>query len=110
MSDAIGTTAQTSGFPSGFRPRRGLNWFSLGLLYATYYMCRYNFRFATPGMKEEFGFSTTQIADMLAIWSITYGTGQLVNGLLCDRIGGKRSMQIGALGAITANLLMGLAP
>jgi sugar phosphate permease len=82
----------------------------LGLMYATYYMCRYNFRFATPGMKEEFGFTTTQIADMLAIWSITYGTGQLVNGLLCDRIGGKRSMQIGAVGSIVANLLMGLAP
>lgn len=97
-------------YPPGFRARRGLNWFSLGLLYATYYMCRYNFRFATPGMKEEFGFTTTQIADMLAIWSITYGTGQLVNGLLCDRIGGKRSMQIGALGSIAANLLMGLAP
>lgn len=111
MSDATADQASSpAGYPSGFRPRRGLNWFSLGLLYATYYMCRYNFRFATPGMKEEFGFTTTQIADMLAIWSITYGTGQLVNGLLCDRIGGKRSMQIGAVGSIVANLLMGLAP
>lgn len=111
MSDANTQHASSpAGYPAGFRPRRGLNWFSLGLLYATYYMCRYNFRFATPGMKEEFGFTTTQIADMLAIWSITYGTGQLVNGLLCDRIGGKRSMQIGAVGSIVANLLMGLAP
>jgi sugar phosphate permease len=111
MSDANTQHASSPvGYPAGFRPRRGLNWFSLGLMYATYYMCRYNFRFATPGMKEEFGFTTTQIADMLAIWSITYGTGQLVNGLLCDRIGGKRSMQIGAVGSIVANLLMGLAP
>lgn len=105
----VGVTHRPA-YPSGFRARRGLNWFSLGLLYATYYMCRYNFRFATPGMKDEFGFTTTQVADMLAIWSLTYGTGQLVNGLLCDRIGGKRSMQIGALGSIVANLLMGLAP
>jgi|APTNR8051073442_1049403.scaffolds.fasta_scaffold00081_27 sugar phosphate permease len=111
MSDANTQHASSpADYPAGFRPRRGLNWFSLGLMYATYYMCRYNFRFATPGMKEEFGFTTTQIADMLAIWSITYGTGQLVNGLLCDRIGGKRSMQIGAVGSIVANLLMGLAP
>lgn len=95
--------------PKGFRARRGLNWFSLGLMYATYYMCRYNFRFATPGMQEEFGFSITQIADLMAIWSLTYGTGQLVNGLLCDRIGGKRSMQIGAIGTITISLIFGLA-
>ncbi len=97
-------------YPPGFRPRRGLNWGSLGLMYATYYMCRYNFRFATPGMQEEFGFTTTQISDMLGIWSLTYGTGQLVNGLLADRIGGKRSMQIGAFGTIVVNLLMGLLP
>jgi OPA family glycerol-3-phosphate transporter-like MFS transporter len=79
-------------------------------MYAAYYMCRYNFRFATPGMQEEFGFTTTQIADMLAIWSITYGTGQLVNGLLTDKIGGKRSMQIGAFGTIIVNVLLGVLP
>lgn len=97
-------------YPKGFRARRGLNWGSLGLMYAAYYMCRYNFRFATPGMQDEFGFTTTQIADMLAIWSITYGTGQLVNGLLTDRIGGKRSMQIGAFGTIVVNILLGVLP
>ncbi len=79
-------------------------------MYAAYYVCRYNFRFATPGMQAEFGFTTTQISDMLGIWSLTYGTGQLVNGLLTDRIGGKRSMQIGAFGTILVNLLMGLLP
>lgn len=94
--------------PKGFRARRGLNWFSLGLMYATYYMCRYNFRFAAPGMQADFGFTTAQIADMIAVWSLTYGTGQLVNGLLCDKIGGKRSMQIGAVGTISINLLLGL--
>lgn len=97
-------------YPKGFRARRGLNWGSLGLMYAAYYMCRYNFRFATPGMVEEFGFTTTQISDMLAIWSLTYGTGQLVNGLLTDKIGGKRSMQIGAFGTIIVNLLLGFLP
>ena len=103
-------TTFTAAYPPGFRARRGLNWSSLGLMYATYYMCRYNFRFATPGMQTEFGFTTTQIADMIAIWSLTYGTGQLVNGLLCDKIGGKRSMQIGAFGTILVNLALGLAP
>ncbi len=96
--------------PPEFRARRGLNWSALGFMYAAYYMCRYNFRFATPGMQAEFGFTTTQIADMLAIWSLTYGTGQLVNGLLTDRIGGKLSMQIGAFGTVVVNILLGVLP
>ncbi len=95
--------------PPGFRPRRGLNWFIIGLLYASYYMCRYNFRFATPGMVREFGFSTFQITGMLSAWSIAYGTGQLVNGLLTDRIGGKTAMLIGAAGTIAITLIFGFA-
>lgn len=94
-------------YPAGFRQRRGLNWFILGSLYASYYMCRYNFRFATPFMVEEFGFSKTQITDILSAWSIAYGTGQLVNGLLTDRIGGKAAMLIGAAGTVTLNLIFG---
>ncbi len=95
--------------PPGFRKRRGLNWAILGLTYASYYMCRYNFRFATPGMIEEYGFSNSQITDMLSAWSIAYGTGQLVNGLLTDRIGGKTAMFIGAVGTIIVNLVFGFA-
>jgi MFS transporter, OPA family, glycerol-3-phosphate transporter len=96
-------------YPPGFRPRRGLNWFIIGLLYASFYMCRYNFRFATPGIIADFGFSTSQITDILAAWSIAYGTGQLINGLFTDRIGGKTAMLIGAIGTITANLVFGFA-
>ncbi len=96
-------------YPPGFRPRRGLNWGLIGLLYASYYMCRYNFRFATPGMVAEFGFTTFQITGMLSAWSIAYGTGQLVNGLLTDRIGGKTAMLIGAVGTIMINLIFGFA-
>lgn len=96
-------------YPAGFRPRRGLNWFLIGLMYASYYMCRYNFRFATPGMKDEFGFSTFQITGILSAWALAYGTGQLVNGLLTDRIGGKASLLIGAAGTIIINLIFGFA-
>jgi MFS transporter, OPA family, glycerol-3-phosphate transporter len=99
----------TAAHPAGFRPRRGLNWFVIGLLYASFYMCRYNFRFATPGMVAEFGFSTFQITGMLSAWSIAYGAGQLVNGLLTDRIGGKIAMLIGAAGTVLINLIFGFA-
>jgi len=96
-------------YPPGFRARRGLNWAILGLMYASYYMCRYNFRFATPGMIEEFGFTKFQITGMLSAWSLAYGTGQLVNGLLTDRIGGRTAMLIGAVGTIVVNLVFGFA-
>ncbi|CAN5437215.1 hypothetical protein BH18VER1_BH18VER1_04950 [soil metagenome] len=101
--------AHLQSYPAGFRPRRGLNWGLIGLLYASYYMCRYNFRFATPFFVQEFGFSTFQIAGMLSAWSIAYGTGQLVNGLLTDRIGGKTAMLIGAVGTVAVNLIFGFA-
>jgi MFS transporter, OPA family, glycerol-3-phosphate transporter len=94
-------------YPSGFRARRGLNWGIIGLLYASFYMCRYNFRWATPGMVAEFGFTKFQITGMLSAWSLAYGTGQLINGLLTDRIGGKTAMTIGAVGTITINLVFG---
>jgi len=109
MSQAAAPTPVRTSYPSGFRLRRGLNWFVLGLMYASYYMCRYNFRFATPGMIKDFGFDEVQITGMLSAWSIAYGTGQLVNGLLTDRIGGKAAMLIGAVGAIVMNLIFGFA-
>jgi sugar phosphate permease len=93
----------------GFRRRRGQNWVALGLLYASYYMCRYNFRYATPGMVEEFGFSTTEISDLFGFWALAYGTGQLINGLISDAIGGKRCMLFGALSTIIINLVFGFS-
>ena len=96
-------------YPPGFRARRGLNWFILGLMYASFYMCRYNFRFATPGMVDEFHFNKFQITSILAWWSVAYGFGQLMNGLLADRIGGRSAMLIGAAGTIVINLIYGFS-
>ena len=96
-------------YPPGFRARRGLNWGALGLMYASYYMCRYNFRFAGPGMNEEFGFNVSDLAMLWVVWSLAYGTGQLVNGLFTDRIGGKWSMLIGAIGTIVCNFIFGFS-
>src|SRR5215468_9500392 len=96
-------------YPPGFRPRRALNWVILGAMYASYYTCRYNFRFATPFMEQEFGFDHTQITTILSAWSVAYGVGQLINGLFCDRIGGRASMVIGAAGTVAINLVYGFA-
>ncbi len=72
-------------------------------------MCRYNFRFAGPGMVKEFGFNTADLANLWVIWSLAYGTGQLFNGLISDRIGGKWIMMVGAAGTISCNLIFGFS-
>lgn len=94
-------------YPAGFRPRRGLNWFLLGAMYASYYMCRYNLRWAMPDIRNEFGLDYTQVTAITSAFFWAYGVGQLVNGLLTDRIGGKRAMLIGATGTVVLNLLFG---
>jgi OPA family glycerol-3-phosphate transporter-like MFS transporter len=76
-------------------------------MYASYYLCRYNFRWATPDIRKEYGFDYSDITLILGCWSWAYGIGQLINGLFTDRIGGKRAMLIGAAGMIVANVAFG---
>src|SRR6266404_513988 len=108
----IETTAPPSpslSHPPGFRARRGLNWGFLGLLYTSFYMCRYNFSIANKSISTEFGFSRTQMGDIITVAFFAYACGQIINGLITDQIGGKRAMLIGAAGTILMNILFGAA-
>lgn len=96
-------------YPPGFRRRRGLNWGFLGLLYTSFYMCRYNFSIANKSISEEFHFSRADIGSIITTALFAYACGQIINGLLTDRIGGKRAMLVGAAGTILMNGLFGAA-
>src|SRR5437870_459505 len=96
-------------YPRNFRARRGLNWGFLGLLYTSFYMCRYNLSIANKSISAEFGFTRTQMGDIITTALFAYACGQIINGLLTDRIGGKRAMLIGAAGTIVMNILFGAA-
>jgi OPA family glycerol-3-phosphate transporter-like MFS transporter len=96
-------------YPPGFRARRGLNWGAIGLLYASFYMCRYNFPLAQESIRKEFGFDKAQMGWIITVVAVAYGFGQIINGLLADKIGGKRAMLIGAVGTIVCNILFGVA-
>ena len=109
MNSPAAPASLPASHPPGFRPRRGLNWGALGLMYASYYLCRYNFRFAGPGMNQEFGFDAADLANLWVIWSLAYGTGQLINGLIADRLGGKTMMLTGAAGTIVCNFIFGFS-
>ena len=95
--------------PPGFRPRRGLNWAFIGLLYTSFYMCRYNLPLASSAISGEFGFSKAQIGSIITTALLAYACGQIVNGLLADQLGGKRAMLIGAAGTIVMNVVFGIA-
>ena len=96
-------------YPEGFRARRGLNWAFVGLTYTSYYLCRYNFSYANKSISEEFNFTKGDISTMLSCQFFAYGCGQIINGLLTDKIGGKRAMLIGAAGTVTMSLAFGAA-
>jgi OPA family glycerol-3-phosphate transporter-like MFS transporter len=95
--------------PAGFRARRGLNWTFVGLLYTSFYTCRYNFAIANKSISDEFGFTKGQMGTIITTALFAYACGQIINGLLTDRIGGKRAMLIGAAGTVIMNVLFGFA-
>src|SRR3954465_2976843 len=82
--------------PPGYRMRRGRNWFFLGLLYAAYYLCRYNLGIVSPEFTKEFGFNESQYGAINTARDGGYAIGQFVNGLFADGLGGKQSMAVGA--------------
>lgn len=95
--------------PPGFRARRGLNWGSIGLLYASYYLCRYNFPLANESIATEFHFTNTEMGWIISASLVAYAVGQMVNGFFTDRIGGRRAMLIGGIGTVIVNILFGFA-
>jgi len=107
-ADPVSSAARPR-YPPGFRARRGLNWGSIGLLYTSFYMCRYNLSLANKHISDEFGFSRAEMGQIITVALLAYAYGQIINGLLADRIGGKRAMLIGAAGTVLMNVLFGVA-
>jgi OPA family glycerol-3-phosphate transporter-like MFS transporter len=87
-----------------FRRRRFWNWFPLGMTYAFLYFGRYNINEATSAIKV---IDNAAFGTIFAVGAWVYGVSFLVNGPLADRIGGRKTILIAALGAACANLLMG---
>jgi OPA family glycerol-3-phosphate transporter-like MFS transporter len=94
------------GHGSWFMNRRFINWFPLGMTYAFLYMGRYNLTVSKTALgslmtNKDFGW-------IFGIGTVVYGVSFLVNGPLVDKIGGKRGIIIGAVGASLANILLGV--
>ena len=93
---------------SRFRIRRSQNWLTLGFTYAAMYMGRYNLSFANKELSTAYGWNKEQIGSIITPALLIYGLSAIFNGPIADRIGGRKSMLIGASGAVVFNLLFGL--
>ena len=91
-----------------YRKRRFLNWFPLGLTYATFYMGRYNLNVASKTMMDYFHLSKGEFGVIATAGFWTYALSVAFNGPLADRIGGKKAILIGAAGAAVLNLIIGV--
>ncbi len=90
-----------------FRRRRFMNWFPLGLTYATMYMGRYNFNVVKNDIGALYHLDKAQMGLIATFGFWTYGLSVMINGPLADRIGGRKAILIGALGAAALNLAVG---
>jgi MFS transporter, OPA family, glycerol-3-phosphate transporter len=93
---------------AAYRRRRFLNWFPLGITYATYYMGRYNLNVSSTTMMDSFHLSKADFGMIATAGFWTYALAVIINGPMADRIGGKKSILIGAVGACILNLIIGL--
>jgi len=91
-----------------FRSRRAVNWLTLGITYSTMYMGRYNLSFVNKQLSDTYGWSKTDIGFIISAALVVYGFSAVMNGLIADRIGGRKAMLIGVCGSVVFNLLFGL--
>lgn len=103
-SAQIGLPSHTS----EFRRRRAVNWLTLGLTYSAMYMGRYNLSFVNASLSKIYGWDKTQVGTIISAGLLIYGLSAIFNGPISDRIGGRKSMIIGAIGTVVFNFLFGL--
>src|SRR5437773_1434984 len=93
-------------FSAEFRRRRAALLAAIGFAYASYYMCRYNWSVAYKAVGDSLGFTNTQLGWISGAFFWSYALGQLINGPIIDRVGGRRAMVLGALGTVCMNLAL----
>ncbi len=92
-----------------FRRRRAINWLSLGILYAFFYMTRYNYTVVAPTLADILGWQNTDLGVFETMMPLVYGLAVVLNGPFADRIGGKKAFLFGAVGVALMNVLFGLS-
>jgi OPA family glycerol-3-phosphate transporter-like MFS transporter len=72
------------------------------------YMGRYNLSMVNPVLSQTYGWDKTQIGSIITPALLAYGIFAIFNGPIADKMGGRKSMLIGATGTVFFNILFGL--
>jgi OPA family glycerol-3-phosphate transporter-like MFS transporter len=102
------TQANTPHAPAFLRARR----WSLGAVmfcYLFYYTGRQTFGFAIPGIQAELGIDKQTLGWISAAMLWAYAAGQMINGNLGDKFGGRRMMFLGAFSSFALNWVTSFA-
>ena len=92
---------------SEFEKRRLFIWLLPSLTYATFYCTRYNFSAAHPTIAQQFGWTYSDYGIILTVGLAAYGLAVFLMGPLADKIGGRKAMTIGGIGAAILNIAFG---
>ncbi|AOW91634.1 MFS transporter [Rhodococcus sp. WMMA185] len=91
---------------------RGLQWRMLlatMFCYAFFYTGRQTFGFAIPGIEAELGLSKEVLGAISGLLLWTYAIGQIINGNIVDKIGGRRVMTAGTVLSTALNWVTSFA-
>lgn len=75
--------------------------------YACIYFGRVNLSVAIPELQNSFGWSKSQVGLIGSIFFWIYGTGQLINGYLGDKVSSRKFIFIGLFVTACANMAFG---
>ena len=78
--------------------------------YAGYYFVRKNLSAALPAMEEQLGLTKAQLGIFLTLNGVIYGVSRFINGMLADRVSGRKMMSIGLFLSALVNLLICFSP
>ena len=84
--------------------------YSMLIGYGAFYLLRKNFSMAMPVFLEEFGADKTDLGIILSLFSIIYGLGKFLNGMLADRANPRYFMAIGLIASAIISIMIGMSP
>ncbi|KAH7832519.1 putative glycerol 3-phosphate permease [Monocercomonoides exilis] len=95
-------------YPMKYIIIRFLNWLTVGMTYACTYFGRYNMSLLnTSDVHSVLGVTTAQFGIIITTAYVIYGVFVAFNGVLVDRLGGKKATIIGSMGSSVMNIVMG---
>ncbi|UCH35661.1 MAG: MFS transporter [Armatimonadota bacterium] len=103
------TSAHAPGTGPSYPRWRARIFAAIWLGYGAYYLCRVNISLAIPSIMDEFGLSKTAMGAITTSLFVAYAVGQLINGQLVDRVGGRLLIGVGAIASAVLCFAFGFA-